>query len=234
MIKSEYKYKQGLIDGLSIGLGYLSVAFGFGISASAAGLNVFQSVLISITNLTSAGQVAGISIIAASGTLIEMILAQLIINIRYALMGISLTQKLDKTFNTFHRMVTAFFITDEIYALASSKENNISIRYMYGLGLLPILGWSLGTFLGAATGQVLPPEITAVLGLAIYGMFIAVIIPQSVKSRGVLLAVCVSAVLSCLLYYLTNITQGFAVIICAISASALAAYIKPVEEDKEN
>lgn len=232
---SKLKARHGFRDGLPIGLGYLSVSFGFGISAVSKGLSPLVATLISMTNLTSAGQVAGISVIAASGAIIEMMMTQLIINLRYSLMGLTLTQKLDESFSTLHRAAVSFFITDEIFAVASSKDS-VNTRYMYSLGVLPYTGWALGTLLGAVAGSLLPSHISASLGIAIYGMFIAIIVPPAKKEKGILFAVLLSVALSCILKYVpvfSFITQGFAVIICAIVAALAAALLFPVKEVAE-
>ena len=236
MSKSRLGFSEGFKDGIPIGLGYLSVSFGFGIMAVSKGLPVLAAVITSMTNLTSAGPVAGIGIIAAGGTLIEMILAQLIINMRYALMSISLSQKLDSSFTTLHRFLASFGITDEIFAVASGKGQEISNKYMYGLILAPFIGWTTGTLLGAAAGEVLPESIKAALGIAIYGMFIAIFIPPARKSAGVLTVVVISAGLSCCFKYipvLSGISSGFVIIICALAASAAGALLFPVKEEKE-
>ncbi len=225
--------KQGLKDGIPIGLGYLSVSFTFGLMAANQHLSVPEAVIISMTNLTSAGQFAGLDIISSSGSFAEMALTQLIINIRYALMSLSLSQKLDKSFTTPHRLITAFGITDEIFAVASSKDKLINKKYMYALILIPFLGWSLGTLAGAAAGGILPARLKSALGIAIYGMFLAIIIPPSKKSRGVLAAVIISSLISCLTYYLTNISSGFSIIICAVAAAAAAALFMPVNNDEK-
>lgn len=227
---SLYGFKKGFADGIPIALGYLSVSFGVGLLAASSGLSVLEAVIISLTNLTSAGQVAGIAVIAASGSLTETVLTQLIINLRYALMGISLTQKLDDSFTVPRRMLSSFVITDEIFAVASSRYGSISPRYMYGLGILPIIGWSVGTLLGASAGEILPQAVTSALGLAIYGMFLAIIIPTARKDMGVLAAVLIAAAMSCALYYLTNISQGFSIIICALAAASAAALFRPVDD----
>lgn len=228
---SPYNFRHGLLNGLPIALGYLSVSFGVGILASGSGMSILQATLTSLTNLTSAGQVAGIAIIAASGSLTEMMLTQLIINLRYSLMAISLTQRLDDSFTTPRRMIAAFAITDEIFAVASSRPHPISAKYMYALALLPIIGWTAGTFLGAAAGELLPAAVTSALGLSIYGMFMAIIIPPARRSTGILLAVIFGAALSCAMYYFTNISQGFSIIICAGAAAAAAALLKRAEAD---
>lgn len=227
-------FVQGLKDGIPIALGYLSVSFGFGITAVSKGLSVLTSVLISMTNLTSAGQVAGIGIIAAAGSLVEMALAQLIINMRYALMSISLSQKLDDKFTLPHRLIASFGITDEVFAVASAKRHELSSGYMYGLILVPFIGWSLGTFLGASAGEILPERLKAALGIMIYGMFVAIFVPPARKAIGVLAVVLISVGLSCCFKYIpvfSHISSGFAIIICALAASVLGALFFPVKEN---
>lgn len=226
-------FLKGVSHGIPIALGYLSVSFGFGILAVQSGLSVLSSALISITNLTSAGQVAGVAIIAGGGTLVEMILTQLIINIRYSLMALSLSQKLDSSFTTPKRLIASYGITDEIFAVASAQTKPITPPYMYGLIAISFLGWSSGTILGACAGELLPTAVTNAMGIVLYGMFLAIIIPPARKERSVLLVVIVSAGLSILFkYLLPTLSSGFAIIISALVASALGALFFPVE-DKE-
>lgn len=239
MALSNLRYRHGLRDGFPIGLAYLSVSFGFGVSAAAKGIGALCAVIISATNLTSAGQVAGTDVIAAGGSIarmtVEMALCQFIINLRYCLMGLTLTQKLDERFSVPQRMLTSFFITDEIFAVASSKGSLISPAYMYGIGSLPWVGWTLGTLLGSLAGELLPASVSAALGIAIYGMFVAIIVPAAKKNKGVLFTAALAAALSCAFRYiplLSRISSGFAVIICAVPASAAAALLFPVKEDE--
>ena len=224
---------KGIKDGIPICLGYLSVSFGFGILAVGLGLSILSAVGISLTNLTSAGQVAGVGIIAAGGSLLEMALTQLVINIRYSLMGISLSQKLDGSFNTFHRMVASFGITDEIFAVAVSQKS-VSPFYMYGLTVISALGWVSGTFLGAAAGNILPSSISSAMGIVLYGMFLAIIIPPAKKEKGVLAAVLTAAALSIMFeFVLKSVSGGFAIIICSVISAALCAVLFPVKDEKE-
>ena len=226
-------FLKGVRDGIPICLGYLSVSFGFGILATGLGISLLAAVGISLTNLTSAGQVAGVGIIAAGGSLIEMALTQFIINIRYSLMGISLSQKLDENFSTFHRLVASFGITDEIFAVAVSQKS-VSPYYMYGLTIISAFGWVSGTFLGGAAGNLLPESVSSALGIVLYGMFLAIIIPPSKKSKGVLIAVLVAAALSIIFkYVLTSVSGGFAIIICAVLSAAICAVLFPVKEEAE-
>ena len=225
-------YLVGLRDGVPIALGYLSVSFAFGISAVAGGLDVWQAVMISMTNLTSAGQVAGLSVMLSAGSLLEMAVTQFFINLRYALMSLSLSQKLDKTVTTAERLLIAFFNTDEIFAVASGAGGEVTTRYMLGLGTLPYLGWTGGTLLGAVAGQLLPESLTNALGVAIYGMFIAIIVPACRRERPVLAVVGVAIALSVFLYTcVPSLSFGIAVVICAVAASALGALLFPVKEE---
>lgn len=224
---------KGLRDGIPICLGYLSVSFGFGILSVGLGLSVLEAVGISLTNLTSAGQVAGVGIIAAGGSFIEMALTQFVINLRYSLMGISLSQKLDGNFNTMHRMIASFGITDEIFA-ASISQKSVSPFYMYGLTAISAFGWVLGTFLGATAGNLLPTSVSSAMGIVLYGMFLAIIIPPAKKEKGVLTAVLIAAILSTVFeFVLKTVSDGFAIIICSIAAAAICAILFPISDEKE-
>ena len=226
-------FTRGMSHGIPICLGYLSVSFGFGIIAVKSGLSVFQAAAVSATNLTSAGQAAGVDIIQRCGVIIEMILVQLTINIRYSLMGLSLTQKLDKSFTLPHRLAASYGITDEIFAVCSAQKEPITPPYMYGMILVAFLGWVTGTVLGAAAGQLLPESVSSAMGIVLYGMFLAIIVPPAKKERSVLAAVIIAAVLSILFrYVLTMVSGGFAIIISAVAASAAAAVLFPLKDEE--
>lgn len=227
-------FLRGISHGIPISLGYLSVSFGFGIKAVSAGLSVFASTLVSATNLTSAGQTAGVDIIAVGGTIIEMILVQLTINIRYSLMALSLSQKLDSKFTLPHRLISAYGITDEIFAVCSAQKQKLTPAYMYGMILISAVGWITGTALGAAAGQLLPESVSSALGIVLYGMFIAIIVPPAKKQHSILIVVLLSALASILFRYLiTAVSSGFAVIISAVTASVAGAVFFPVREENE-
>ena len=237
MKKQIYSFKEGFRDGVPIGLGYLSVSFGFGIAVVAAGLSPLIALLISMTNETSAGQKAGLDIIVAHGALIEMILTQFVINLRYSLMGISLSQRLDDSFTTPWRMLLSFSITDEIFAVSSTKRHRVGVKYFAGISTPAYVGWAVGTLLGALAGTLLPDVVRGSLGLMLYGMFIAIIIPPARRERGVLFAVCVAVGLSCIFYYVPIfgfLSGGFALIISAVVAAALAALLFPVASPSED
>lgn len=228
------KFLKGAADGIPIGLGYLSVSFGFGIMAVKSGLSVIDSAIISATNLTSAGQAAGVGVIASGGGLIEMILTQLTINIRYALMALSLSQKLDKSFTLPKRLAVAFGITDEIFAVASAQKQKLTASYMAGMILVALIGWVTGTTLGAAAGELLPKSLSDAMGIVLYGMFIAIIVPPSRKSKKVLSVVVIAALISVLFKFFEEyVSGGFAVIISAIIAAAIGALIFPITDEEE-
>ena len=228
-------FLRGMSHGIPICLGYISVSFGFGILAvNKAGLSAFMASVISASNLTSAGQKAGIDVIAAGGTIIEMILLQLTINIRYSLMALSLSQKLDKRFSTPHRLLASYGITDEIFAVCSAQKEPITPAYMYGMILIAAVGWIAGTAMGAAAGNLLPVSVSTAMEIVLYGMFIAIIIPPAKKQHSVLFVVIMAAALSVVFKYaLPALSEGFAIIISAIAASAAAALIFPIKDEEE-
>ena len=229
-------FKNGISDGIPIALGYFSVSIGFGIMAVSKGIPPIVALLMSLTNLTSAGQVAGVDVIAHGGTLIEMAVAQLVINMRYALMSVSLSQKIHSSVSILDRLWIAFGNTDEIFAVSSSKDGEIGKKYMLGLMLMPIVGWSSGTIIGALAGTILPTTVVSALGIAIYGMFVAVFVPPMKKSGAVSAVVLVAAALSCgfvFLPVLNKVSAGFVIIICAVIAATVGAIIKPVKDEEE-
>ena len=229
-------FKNGIKDGLPICFGYLAVSFTFGIFAVASGLTVLETILISLTNLTSAGQLAAVPIIAGGGLLVELALSQFIINLRYALMSVTLSQRLAPDVKLRHRFLISFANTDEIFAVSASKPYLVSKKYMFGLIITPFLGWGLGTALGAILGDVLPTDIVNALQLAIYGMFVAIVVPEVKTSKPTALCVLIAMALSCVFYYtpvLNEVSTGFVIIICAVIASAVMAILKPIDSVKE-
>ena len=224
---------KGVRDGIPIALGYLSVAFTFGMEAVTNGLPVWAAVMISMTNLTSAGQFAGLTVILSSAPFFEMALTQLVINLRYSLMSLSLSQKLHRSVGLLDRLILSFFNTDEIFSVASSQKGEIGRRYFLGLCITPYIGWALGTFLGAAASGLLPSSVRSALGIAIYGMFIAILVPPAKQYRPVLKVILCAVLLSCLFRYvpgLNLVSPGLAIILCAAAASALGAWLFPVKE----
>ncbi|MGI5856880.1 MAG: AzlC family ABC transporter permease [Candidatus Merdivicinus sp.] len=232
-------FRKGLRDGLPICLGYLSVSFAYGMMAVEGGLPVWAAVLISMTNLTSSGQVAGTSLIFAGGSFLEIGITTFVINIRYMLMSLSLSQKVEEGMSSLARSILAFGNTDEVFAVAMQQHGRIPSCYLSGLILMPYFGWTLGTLLGAACTGILPLSVRSALGIAIYGMFIAIIIPPARQSRAILATVVFATGISCLFAFtpvLNRLSSGWVIILCAILAAGFAAYrfpvdVEPLEEE---
>ena len=230
------EYTFGVQAGLPVGMGYFSVSFGFGAMAVAQGLKALDATLISLTNLTRAGQVAGLTLIVAAATLCEMVLTQLVINSRYALMSLALSQRMGEKIGLVPRLFIAFFNTDEIFALAMARREPLTVPYLLGLGTLPIVGWTLGTLCGALAGSVLPMSIRAALGVMLYGMFVAIVVPPAKKERKILIAVILSLVLSSLFAWvpvLQKVSAGVSIVLCTVVAAAVCAALFPVKEEEE-
>lgn len=232
-------YLRGIKHGLPIGIGYFAVSFAFGIKAISAGLSAFQAALMSFTNLTSAGQFAGLEVIEnateLSAGIISIILTQFVINLRYSLMGFSINQKLSSNFNVPKRAIAAFANTDEIFAVAVNQPHELSFSYMLGLALLPIIGWTGGTLLGAVAGNILPQILVSALGIALYGMFISTVMPKVREEKNVRIVVLVAIVLSCafaFLPYLKEIESGLAIVICTVISSLIGAIFFPVKAEE--
>lgn len=227
----------GLYDGIPIALGYLSVSFAFGILVVNSGLPVWVALMISMTNLTSAGQFAGLNSILAGAPLIEVAVAQLVINIRYALMSLSLGQKLDSSVSGLQRWLIGIGITDEIFGVASQKGGGLKASYMFGLIAGPYLGWASGTFAGAYASYLLPQSLRDALGIALYGMFLAIVVPQAKRGGKFALVIGIAVLLSCCFQWipgLNSLASGWAVIICAVIAAAVGAVLFPITEPQED
>ena len=229
------EYKKGVHTGLPVGLGYFSVSFGFGAMAVAQGLKALDATLISATNLTSAGQFAGLTLIVAMGTLWEMIVTQIVINSRYSLMSLALSQRMGEKIGLLPRLFIAFFNTDEIFALAMDRKEPLTVPFLLGLGTLPIIGWTGGTLMGALAGSVLPQDIRAALGVMLYGMFIAIVVPPAKQEKPVLITVILALIFSCGFSWipaLKTVSAGISIVICTVAAAAIAAALFPIPEEE--
>lgn len=224
-------FKEGIKDGLPICLGYFSVSMAFGLTVTESGLPIWAAVLMSLSNLTSAGQFAGANILIEHGSLIELAITTLIINLRYFLMSIAVSQKLDQAFNTPKRLITSFGITDEVFAVAVRRIKDLSFIYMVGLIITPVLGWTLGTLTGAIASSLLPKSVASAIGIALYGMFIAIVIPPAKASKNVLFAVILTIIISSIITYTNLLSGGWAIIVIALLVSAISAYLFPLKEE---
>ena len=225
----------GMRAGMPVCVGYFSVSFGFGAMAIAQGLTIWQAILISASNLTSAGQFAGLTVMAAGAAILEMILTQLVINSRYALMSLALGQRLGPGVGVGKRLVAAFFNTDEVFALGMSKGKQLTTAFFVGAGVVAALGWTSGTAMGAIAGALLPESIRMALGVMLYGMFIAIVVPQAKAEKPILIAVLLALIFSCLftwMPWLNRISDGLAIVICTVMAASVCALLFPVKDEE--
>lgn len=226
------EFINGIKDGIPICLGYFSVSMAFGISAVKGGIPAWAAVLTSLTNLTSAGQFAGVNIMLALGALIELAITTLIINMRYFLMSLSVSQKVDPSMKLWQRSLVSFGITDEVFAVSMRRTIPLTATYMAGLIITPVLGWTLGTAAGAIATSVMPQALSSAMGIALYGMFIAIVVPPARESRNVLVAVVVAIAASIVFSYaplLKAVSSGWTIIIITVAVSALCATLFPVK-----
>lgn len=233
---SNYTFLRGMRDGIPICLGYFAVSFALGIAGRNVGMNAMQAFVMSLTMVASAGQFAAITLIGAGAGAVEMITTTLIVNLRYLLMSCSLTQKLSPDTKFIHRLGLAYCMTDEIFGLSVSVDGFLRPVYTYGITFISVSGWCLGTVLGVIAGNILPALVTNALGVAMYGMFLAIIIPPAKKDHFIGLLVTISMAASGLfsiLPYLRGISSGFRVIILTLVIVGAAAWLHPVEEDAE-
>lgn len=224
-------FSRGLRDGLPIALGYLSVSFAFGMVAVKGLLPIWAPILTSTTNFTGTGQFVGIDLLIKNSSLIEITFTVLVINIRYLLMSFSLSQRLPQDMSTLKRMVIAFGNTDEVFGVAMSKNQTLNFKYMCGLILSSYIGWLLGTTLGACISTLLPAIVSSALGIAIYAMFLAIIVPPIKHSKAIAYTVVIAASMSTAFYFLPYVDQipsGFRIIICGVFSSILVSIAYPI------
>lgn len=229
-------FLKGMKDGLPVALGYLAVSFTLGIAAVKSGLTPFQAFATSALNNTSAGEFAVFSLIGAGVSYMEIALTTLILNMRYILMSCALSQKIDKNTPIVHRFLMAYDVTDEIFGLSIMSEGRLDPKYTYGLITISAPSWAIGTYLGAVMGSVMPAGVLSAMNLALYGMFIAVIVPPAKKDKTIAVVIAVS-MLSSLMFSilpgLREISSGIVVIILTVVISLAAAILFPVCGDKK-
>ena len=230
-------YVRGLKAGVPIGLGYLAVAFTLGIAARSAGLTAFQATLTSFLINASAGEFVGFTLIGAGASLLEVAVMEAVANARYLLMSFSLSQKLHPKTGLLHRLIIGWYVTDEVFGVSISAPGYLNPWYTYGAISLACPGWAIGTCLGVIMGNVLPANVVSALSVGLYGMFIAIFVPESKKNRVVLIVVMVSMALSFALARLpifAGISEGVRTIILTVVISTAAAIIAPIREVKQD
>ena len=228
-------FLQGLKDGIPVAVGYLSVSFAFGMMVEQGGFSCWIALLISMTNVTSAGQFAGFNLMMQMAPYIEIAMTMLIINLRYSLMSLSLTQKFDEKMNRLKRAICAYGVTDEIFAIAMQRDRSVTMSYFMGLFALPYIGWATGTFLGAVFSGLLPDAIASCMNIALYAMFIAIVLPQAREQKNKRIAVVLAVIISCIFAYtpgLNTISSGWVIIGITIGVSLLMAICFPIEEEQ--
>ncbi len=230
------EFMAGVKGGIPIALGYLPVSFTFGLIAVSSGLPVWMACLISLSNLTSAGQFAGVSLMTVGAGYLEVAMTTFVINLRYMLMSLSLTQKFDKSVSMLVKLIFGYAVTDETFVVGSLRNKKLTTPFLFGLMSLPIIGWNVGTLMGACVSSVLPEALANAFGIALYGMFIALVVPTARASMPVLIIVLMAVAMNCVLTYVplfSFISSGFRIIISTVFGAGLGAYLFPKEYPEE-
>ena len=228
------QYLRGLRDGLPIGLGYFAVSFGLGISCRAAGLSAAQSFFLSLLNNASAGEYGGITVIAADSGFLVVALMMLVVNARYLLMSCALSQRLAPDTPLRWRMLIAFDLTDELFAIAIARPGDLEVWYYFGAMCAAMPCWSIGTALGVLAGSIMPEWAVSGCSVMLYGMFIAIIVPVGKQNRVVLGCIAVSFLCSYLASVLPltrGLSEGLRILILTVVIAAAAAVLFPHKED---
>lgn len=229
--------KYGIRDGFPIGLGYFAVSFSLGILARKAGLNAFEGFLASLFTRASAGEYGGYSVMAAGAPYLEIVLMGIITNLRYLLMNAALTQRFATNTPFWQRLLVGICCTDEVFGITIAQEGDIRPLYSYVATLVCGPMWACGTAAGIIAGGVLPARIVTALSVALYGMFLAIIIPVGKKDKAVLLSIIASFILSYLsttIPYIRDLSSGIRTIILTIIIASVVAIIKPVPIPEED
>ncbi len=234
MEENKTAFLRGSRDGIPICLGYLAVSFTLGIATKQADMNAFEATFMSATNITSAGEFAAIGLIAAHSSCFELAVTQLVINLRYALMSCALSQKFAGGAPLYHRLLASIFVTDEIFGAAVSGRGQLNPYYMYGMGAVAVSGWTLGTYLGVVSGGVLPERLMSAMGVALYGMFIAVIVPPAKLDKVLCGVIAVAMTASFFLTecsFFRSVSAGFRIILLTVLISGAAAILFPLKKE---
>ena len=230
------EFLQGIKDGMPICLGYFSVSMAFGLSVVLAGLPLWSAVLTSLTNVTSAGQFGGVNLMLEHAPFVEIFMTTIIINMRYFLMSLSVSQKVSSKMTMGQRLAVSFGITDEIFAVSMQRKGELTAVYMAGLILMPVVGWTMGTLTGAVATSFMPKALSDAMGIALYGMFIAIIMPDARKEKSVLYTILMAVGASYAFTYLpvlNRLSSGWVIIIITIVVSAIAATLFPIKVEEE-
>ncbi|MCR5263486.1 MAG: AzlC family ABC transporter permease [Clostridiales bacterium] len=223
-------FAQGVKDALPICFGYLSVSLAFGMIAAGKGMPAWAAELFAVTCVSGTGQFVGVNLMSAGAALIELLCTLAVINARYLLMSVSLSQKLPMSLNLWQRLIVAYGNTDEIFAMASTQTRPLTFGYMCGMIFISVSGWLAGTLIGELAGGVIPQSVMNAMNIALYAMYIALIIPDARKSAPVAVVTAAAAALSCLITYIpftSGIGSGWTIIIAGVTAAVAGALLFP-------
>lgn len=232
---NKISFRNGFRDGIPIGLGYLAASFSVGIACQTSGLSAFQGVLMSFLNNASAGEYAGLTVISNDGSYLEMLIMTLVANARYLLMSCVLSQKFSANTPFHHRLLIGYDITDETFGALISRQNSIDPTYAYGMMIVIMPSWAVGTALGVVIGNLLPASAVSAFSVALYGMFISSFIPAARRQKAVALCVALgfsTSYLMSVLPVLSGISPGIRIIFLTVIISALAAARFPIGKNK--
>lgn len=236
LLSHKKAYAEGIKDGIPICLGYFAVAFSLGIAARSAGLTTFQGFLVSVLNNASAGEYVGFTLIAENASYLTLAIGTLVANARYLLMSCALSQRFSPDTPFIHRFLVGYDVTDEIFGITIARKGNIDPYYTYGAILVAAPSWGLGTAAGISAGNILPASVVSALSVALFGMFLAIIVPPCRKNKVILAFVIISFIASFVagkLPYISELTSGTRTIILTVILSAAAALLFPVKDDEE-
>lgn len=234
-ISKKQAFREGMRDGIPIALGYFAVSFSLGILAKKAGLTPFQGFLATLLTNASAGGYVGFTLIAAGATYVELALMTFIANARYLLMSTAMSQRMSSDLPLYHRLFIAFDITDELFAIAISRPGYINPYYSYGAFLLALPGWSIGTALGVIAGEIMPLRLVSAFSVALYGMFLAIIIPTGRKNIVVAITIIICFVCSyfaSIVPVISDLSSGTRTIILTLVISSVVAILFPAKEEE--
>ena len=235
-MKKNSEFLSGVRDGVPIALAYFAVSFALGITAGKIGFSAIQAFVASLTNNASAGEYAAFSLIAFGSSFLEVAIVELITNARYFLMAATLSQKFSRKTPFYHRLFIGFGLTDEIFAINVARNGYLAPSYTYGAMAVALPSWATGTALGVIVGDVLPAFAVSALGVALYGMFISIIVPPATKDKTLAVTVLISFALSTLsekLPFLSTVSSGIKMIILTVAISLVAAIVKPVPTEQD-